>query len=63
MIFKLIELYTVKVSSLFITQSFALIKTILTYKLAAIAIVLYELIPCPPIEELIKHLLTKLPAQ
>jgi hypothetical protein len=63
MIFEHIELSTVKVSSLFIAQSFALLKTILIYKLAAIAIVLYKLIPCPPIKELIKHLLTKLLAQ
>jgi hypothetical protein len=53
----------VKVSSLFIARLFTLIKTILTCKLAAIAMVLYEPIPCPPIEELIKHLLTKLPAR
>jgi hypothetical protein len=61
MIFKHIELYTVKVSGLFIARLFTLIKTILTCNLAAIAMVLYKLISCPPIEELIKHLLTKLP--
>jgi hypothetical protein len=54
------ELYTIKVSGLFITQLFTLIKTILTCKLAAIVMVLYKLIPCPLIKELIKHLLTKL---
>jgi hypothetical protein len=52
-----------KVSGLFIAQLFTLIKTILTYKLVAIAIVLYELILCPPIEELIKHLFIKLLAR
>lgn len=59
-IFKHIELFTIKVSSLFITQLFTLLKTILTYRLVAIAIVLYKLILCPLIKELIKHLFTKL---
>jgi hypothetical protein len=61
MIFERMELYTIKVSGLFITRLFSLIKIILTCKLAAIAMILYKLIPCPLIKELIKHLLIKLP--